>query len=103
MSSLAAADGHDAPGLVAKAVPYIAAEGGDLIVGFEYTSLVLEPDFDLHPRLEACTDRLDFRREVFFKRLRPDEAMLSPCRRTYFGNNFKAMAVSVPLAICADE
>jgi hypothetical protein len=29
------ADGHDAPGLVSQAVPSLAAEGDDLVVGFE--------------------------------------------------------------------
>ena len=35
MSPVAAADGHDAPVLVAKAVPCLAAEGDDLVVGLE--------------------------------------------------------------------
>ena len=37
------------------------------LVLLAYAGFVLEPDFDLRPRLEAGADRCDFRGEVFLK------------------------------------
>jgi len=37
------------------------------LVFLAYTGFVLEPDFDLRPRLETGADRCDFRGEVFLK------------------------------------
>jgi len=35
MRPRSASDGHDAPGLVAELVPGVAAQGDDLVMGFE--------------------------------------------------------------------